>query len=204
MATVKNQILSVWEVMYQDFQNTLHYFISFYKQAQTVAYPRSLFSTKEHSRKSPRGKYPTRKGKGSARQAPRRACFKWCVSRWNAMLDECPTYHTPFRVGSKKQIWDAKQAQGWPKTYYNLFMSCCLDHCFPLLNENQVDDTCWPCPEVQAGNAWAAGESAAGCLGNVADYTTRTGTSIDGIYGISWNHIETITINPGGTPPIQE
>lgn len=157
MAKVKNQVYDGSEVTYIDAAGDTHFFGELFRHIMPDAYPLPSLNPTGVAKKSSRGFKPPSQGDGSAAQKPWRDCYKACVKRWNEMQDNCPALAPCPAVGSKKNVWDAKQAQGVMCSYFDLYMGCCLSHCSKITVTGPggvaftggtipTAEPCWPCP----------------------------------------------------------
>lgn len=156
MAKVTNQIYDGTEDGYIDEGGEEYFFGESYRQAATDGYPLPSTGSAEVVRKSPRGYKKALQGNGSADQLPWRQCFSDCARQWDELPEECaPIPSCPTRT-SKKNVWNAKQAQGVMCSYYDLFMGCCISSCLQITIEGPggvaykggsipTDSACWPC-----------------------------------------------------------
>ena len=156
MAKVKSQIYDGSEESYTDASGKIHYLGELIRHTLSPAYPLPSLNPTGVVRKSPRGYKPTEQGNGSARQRPWRDCFKLCAEQWDELPDVCPEIGPCPAITSKKNIWDAKKAQGVMCSYFDLFMGCCLSSCTEIsvtgpggvtYSGGVIPDgtDCWPC-----------------------------------------------------------
>lgn len=156
MAKVTNQIIYGNEETYTDADGKTHYLGETYRHVLTEAYPLPSLNPSGVIRKTPRGYRPTEQGQGSPEQAPWRDCFQACAERWRNMPDECPDPAPCPTISSKKLTWEAKQQQGVPCSYYDLYLRCCLSSCTEITiydtQGNAItggsipdDDNCFKC-----------------------------------------------------------
>ena len=129
-------MVKVWEqqypggdVTYIDESGVTHVEGAQHRQTMPDAYPLPSTAPAGVTRKTPRGNKPPTQGRGSIKQGPWRECFKKCTIRWGALPDECPWDDECPPTSSKKNVWDAKQAQGVMCAYYDLYIACCLSSC---------------------------------------------------------------------------
>lgn len=163
MAKVTNQVLVGNEVLYIDEDGRSYYFGDFFRHVVTEAYPLPSLNPSGVTRKSPRQKRPPSQGRGSALQGPLRDCFSQCAARWSQLPDNCPTTPLCHPVSSKELIWQGKQDQGVPCSYFDLYMRCCMSSCTEIsitgpdgsgvtggaISENEE---CFKCPETRPEN----------------------------------------------------
>ena len=159
MAKVKDQVLPGSDISYIDSTGIVHYDADLVRHIMPNAYPLPSLNPTGVAKKTSRNKRPPDQGNGSPDQYPRRACFRLCADRWNAIQDECETGGSCTPSTSKKNIWDAKTDQGVMCSYYDLYMSCCMNGCVEVYvktPEGNVEmggkispeETCWPCPPI--------------------------------------------------------
>lgn len=156
MAKVKNQVYEGSEEAYTDANGWIYYTGEMIRHCLTDGYPLPSFDDQMVVRKSPGGFRNTQQGRGSQKQAPWRDCFSQCAERWNALPDVCPAAASCIKASSKKNIWDAKVAQGVMCSYIDLYMGCCMSYCTEVSITGPdgsivkggiipADDFCWPC-----------------------------------------------------------
>ena len=157
MAKVKDQVYDGSEESYTDADGRIHYLGDLIRQTTTYAYPLHSGDIYKVIRKSPRGYKPALQGLGSDKQLPWRMCFQQCCERWNALPDDCPAIGLCPPRSSKKNVWDAKTAQGVMCSYFDLYLGCCISSCTEISVTGpdgvtfaggaiSADDECWPCP----------------------------------------------------------
>ena len=159
MAKVKDQIRDRSEVSYIDAAGRTCYLDELFRHIMPDAYPLPSLNPTGVARKSSRGHNGPTQGNGSPEQLPWRMCFQECADRWNALPDVCPAMGSCDETSSKKNVWDARQAQGVMCSYFDLYMSCCMKSCtkISITGPKGVEFTggtigstegCWPCPPV--------------------------------------------------------
>ena len=129
MVKVWEQLYPGGDVTYTDASGETHTVGAQHRQTMPDAYPLPSTAPAMVTRKTPRGRKVPQQGRGSIKQGPWRECFKKCTIRWNALPDECPWNAECPPTSSKKNVWDAKQAQGVMCAYYDLYIACCLSSC---------------------------------------------------------------------------
>lgn len=156
MAKVKDQIFDRSQVSYVDAAGRVCYLDELFRHIMPDAYPLFSLNPVGVARKSSRGHNQPTQGRGSPDQLPYRMCFQDCADLWRALPDECPAVPLCNGPSSKKSIWEAKQEQGVMCSYYDLFMSCCMKHCYEIsivgpdgvgFKGGAISSlaACWPC-----------------------------------------------------------
>ena len=161
-------MVRVWEqqypggdVTYIDESGATHVEGAQHRQTMPDAYPLPSTAPAGVTRKTPRGRKVPRQGRGSIKQGPWRECFKKCTIRWSTLPDECPWNAECPPTSSKKNVWDAKQAQGVMCAYYDLYIACCLSSCEqitvigpkgkPIVRGTIPAENCFPCDNPSTG-----------------------------------------------------
>ena len=162
MVKVWEQLYPGGDVTYIDESGATHVEGAQHRQTMPDAYPLPSTAPAGVTRKTPRGHKPPTQGRGSIKQGPWRECFKLCTIRWNALPDECPWQGVCPPTSSKKNVWDAKQAQGVMCAYYDLYQACCMSSCEQITITGpkgkpitrgiiSAADNCFPCDNPSTG-----------------------------------------------------
>ena len=193
MARVWEQQYPGGDVTYIDESGATHVKGAQHRQTMPDAYPLPSTAPAGVTRKTPRGRKPPTQGRGSIKQGPWRECFKKCTIRWSALPDECPWNAECPPVSSKKNVWDAKQAQGVMCSYYDLYQACCMSHCQQItitgpkgkpITRGIISpyEYCFPCPNPSTGKilsiAYWSLQMSVGGYQMLSAYDSVTGYSI--------------------------
>ena len=193
-------MVKVWEqqypggdVTYIDESGVTHVEGAQHRQTMPDAYPLPSTAPAGVTRKTPRGRKVPQQGRGSIKQGPWRECFKKCTIRWDALPDECPWNAECPPTSSKKNVWDAKQAQGVMCAYYDLYQACCMSHCQQITITGPKGkpvtigiispyEDCFPCPNPSTGKilsiAYWSLQMSAGGYQMLSAHDSVTGYSI--------------------------
>jgi hypothetical protein len=156
MAKVKDQVYDGSEEVYTDASGKIWCFGEFIRNIMPDAYPLPSLNPTEVTRKTSRGAKTSEQGPGSSAQRPWRDCFQQCADCWNELPDVCPEIPPCPELSSRKNVWDAKSAQGVMCSYFDLWMGCCLSTCTELTvygadgvaytgGSINCSNGCWPC-----------------------------------------------------------
>ena len=193
-------MVKVWEqqypggdVTYIDEFGVTHVEGAQHRQTMPDAYPLPSTAPAAVTRKTPRGRKVPQQGRGSIKQGPWRECFKKCTIRWSALPDECPWNVQCPPTSSRKNVWDAKQAQGVMCAYYDLYIACCMSSCEQItimgpkgkpITRGTIPeaDNCFPCDNPSTGKvlsiAYWSQQMNVGGYQSLAAYDSVAGYSI--------------------------
>jgi len=143
MACVKNQIAPWGDPLMLENPGEELYFGEVYRQILQEAWLPKGSELWERVGKSRRGSRPTQKGlyahSPTEAQAIVRQCFSKCAAAWRALPWDNPIDTSCDNRWGKQYWYDFKHNEGYPCSYYDLFMRFCMRHCI---------DTGWVMPSA--------------------------------------------------------